>query len=420
MLTQKQRHNKGWQSGEGISSNPNEPWLCFFKQVCYHKRHASVNLKSGAARLKVLEASNMTASNTLQARQLVLQYGWNSMAYQILNPGMQLWFAPEGDGVIGYVNAGSYRVVAGAPICPNSRLAAISAAFEAETAQAQQQVCYFGAQERLFKVIQRQHPSARLLLGAQPIWNPNTWPEILAQKSSLRAQIARARNKGVRIERWSAQEAQRHPELYSCLQEWLNSRGLPPMGFLVEPDTLNQLEDRWVFVALQHERVIAYLIASPIPLRDGWLVEQIIRGNGAPNGSSEMLLDAAMQAANEQGSDYLTLGLSPLSQHAPTREPQQAFWIKTIFSLVRLHANRFYNFAGLDSFKAKFQPQAWEPIYAISNERATSFGTLYAIAWAFGGCSPIRFVGHAVGRAALQELQWAYKRHLEPLIHAGE
>lgn len=361
----------------------------------------------------------MTTSSTTRARQLVMQYGWNSMAYQILNPGMQLWFAPEGDGVIGYVDAGKYRVVAGGPICPNSRLAAIIAAFEAEAAQNQQQVCYFGAQDRLFKVLQRHHTSARLLLGAQPVWKPQEWPSILTKKSSLRAQIARARNKGLTVERWSAQQAQGHSELYACLKAWLATRGLPPMRFLVEPHTLEQLEDRWVFVARQHERVVAYLIASPIPMRNGWLVEQIIRGDRAPNGSSEMLLDAVMQAASQHGSDYLTLGLSPLSQHAPTRQPQQALWLKAVFTLVRLHANRFYNFAGLDSFKAKFQPHAWEPIYAISNERATSFSTLYAIAWAFGGCSPIRFIGHAIGRAVLQELQWAYKRHLEPIMHSG-
>ena len=50
-----------------------------------------------------------------RARELVLRYGWNAMAYQILNPGMRLWFPADGEGVAGYVHAGNYRVVAGSP-----------------------------------------------------------------------------------------------------------------------------------------------------------------------------------------------------------------------------------------------------------------------------------------------------------------
>src|SRR5690348_17608010 len=83
------------------------------------------------------------------ARELVLRYGWNATAYQIVNPGISLWFSSAGDAVIGYVQRGSTRVVAGAPVCPPNRLSAVVAEFEGECTARQIRVCYFGAEERL-------------------------------------------------------------------------------------------------------------------------------------------------------------------------------------------------------------------------------------------------------------------------------
>jgi phosphatidylglycerol lysyltransferase len=44
-------------------------------------------------------------------------------------------------------------------------------------------------------------------------------------------------------------------------------------------------------------------------------------------------------------------------------------WLRFVLQWVRLHGARFYNFAGLDAFKAKFNPEAWEPMYADATGR---------------------------------------------------
>ena len=38
-----------------------------------------------------------------RARALVLRWGWNATAYQILNHGFELWFSREGDAVAGVI-----------------------------------------------------------------------------------------------------------------------------------------------------------------------------------------------------------------------------------------------------------------------------------------------------------------------------
>jgi phosphatidylglycerol lysyltransferase len=174
---------------------------------------------------------------------------------------------------------------------------------------------------------------------------------------------------------------------------------------MVEPETLSQLHDRRVFVAERRDgEVLGFTVLSPVPARNGWLVEQIVRGSNAPNGTAELLIDSAMRAIAESGATYATLGLSPLSRRAEFVQLPQPIWLRFILRWVRLHGARFYNFDGLDAFKAKFNPEVWEPIYGIAEGRSFPARGLYAIAAAFSGGAPIRLVARALLRAARQEL----------------
>src|SRR5439155_8443578 len=106
------------------------------------------------------------------------------------------------------------------------------------------------------------------------------------------AQLNRARNKGVRVDEWPASRARGSPTLRAVLAEWLRTRGLPPLGFLVTPDLLDDLDDRRVFVASRGEDVVAFLIGTPVPAREGWLVEEGPRTRAGPNGRAHPLVDA--------------------------------------------------------------------------------------------------------------------------------
>jgi phosphatidylglycerol lysyltransferase len=223
-------------------------------------------------------------------------------------------------------------------------------------------------------------------------------------RSSLRAQFNRARNKGVRVTEWSLERAADNPALRRALTEWLADRHLPPLHFMVEPETLRYLDDRRVFVAERGDReVVGFTVFSPVPKRSGWLVEQIIRAKAAPNGTAELLLDTAVRAVAVDGAAYVTLGLSPLSERG-TPPIEVPAWLRLALKWVRVHGRRFYNFGGLDAFKAKFNPESWEPIYAIADSRTFPPRALYAIAGAFSGGAPLALVAKALVRAARQEI----------------
>ncbi|HEY3782230.1 MAG TPA: DUF2156 domain-containing protein [Fimbriimonadaceae bacterium] len=342
-------------------------------------------------------------------QRLVMRFGWNATSYQIVNPKIRHWFSRDGDAVVGYVKKNGVRVVAGAPICAEEKLEQVIEEWEKDCERAGDKVCYFGAAGRVESFLRKKKGYSAVVLGAQPVWTPQEWIEKTESDPSLRAQLNRARNKGVTVEEWPAAKATNNADLQRCLQEWLTTRGLPPLHFLVEPETLANVGDRRIFVALRNQKAVGFTVLAPVPKRNGYLTEQFPRGKNAPNGTVELLIDTAVRAAGETGAEYVTMGLVPLSTHGH-QIPNTPTWLKLILKWVRAHGRRFYNFDGLEWFKTKFHPEEWEPIYAISKEEHFSPRTLYAIAAAFSDESPIVAVGKGLGRAVAQEAKWLFKR----------
>ncbi|MGB7068571.1 MAG: DUF2156 domain-containing protein [Pyrinomonadaceae bacterium] len=338
-----------------------------------------------------------------RARELVLRHGWNTTCFQIVNPGIEYWFGDDGESVVGFVTSGKSRVVAGAPVCSEASLPAAVKAFEGDASDSGLGVCYFGAEARLEGVLRDSKEHARVLLGAQPVWHPANWPRIMAGRASLRAQFNRARNKGVEIREWSIEKATNNPLLLECLEAWFTLKGLPPLHFVIEPETLGRLENRRIFVAEHNSRVAAFLVLSPIPTRNGWLTEQFPHHPKAPNGTVELMMDAAVRQLGDEGYEYVTLGLSPLSKRADIEKFDNPVWLRMLLAWMRKHGQRFYNFDGLDAFKAKMTPEFWEPVFAISNEPTFSGGTLYSIALAFTENHPFSVIAGGLKKAAADE-----------------
>lgn len=344
-----------------------------------------------------------------RARELILQLGWNSTCYQLLNPGIEHWFSNERDAVVGYTERSGVRVVAGAPVCRHEAILAVVREFERDSATSGRTVCYFASEARLERALADDPRYRRLLLGAQPVWRPSGLVERFGAKASLRMQLARCWNKGVTVEEWPASRAEGNLELQRVLNEWLRTRGLPSLHFLVEPQTLQNLTDRRILVARREREVIGFVNLSPVPLRNGWLVEQFVRGASAPNGTIEILLHRAAEVLAEANAEYFTLGLSPLS-HIGAWSSETSPVIRALFYWARAHGKRFYNFTGLEFFKTKFEPESWEPIYAIVSPGGSVIRSLYAIACAFTNGHPFRDIAIGAVRALGQELHWLRDR----------
>lgn len=323
-----------------------------------------------------------------EVRQQILKSGWNSTCYQITHDSLHHWWSADKTALVGYVLSGRTAIVAGAPVCELEALAGAVDEWEAFAKSKGWTVCYFGAESRLQSLLAASPKHVSSILGSQPEWTPQEFVSKIHRFKSLRAQLNRARNKEVTVREWSSDEVRENPQLASVLQEWLNSRGLPTLHFLVEPQTLAEPEDRRFFVACIQERVVGFVTLCPVPARRGWLTEQFVRANSAPNGSVELALYEAIQAVANRQDEFVTMGIIPLVAPTLPQTTHDPWWLKLIKQWAQSHYSRFYNFKGLAQFKAKFLPTRWQPVVVIV--RAERFTLLHfrAIARAFTIISP--------------------------------
>ena len=280
---------------------------------------------------------------------LLQRHGWTATSFQILEPGFQYWF--DDDACIGYVDTGGAWVAA-PPVGAPERFADLTQRF-AEAARAERRrVACFAAEQRFVETT----AWTSLRIGDQPVWQPADWHESLKTTRSLREQLRRARAKQVTVRALTpAEVAPGHAmraELDALIARWLASRPMAPMGFLVQVEPFGFAEERRYFVAEHAGNVVGFLGVIPLYARRGWFFEDFLRDPAAPNGTIEVLVDAAMRAAIAEDIAYVTLGLVPLAGEVSPWLAAARWWGKPL-----------YDFEGLRAFKAKLRPAAWDPIY---------------------------------------------------------
>jgi phosphatidylglycerol lysyltransferase len=266
---------------------------------------------------------------------------------------MSYWFDERADACVAYADTGSAWVVAGAPITAPERLREVVGRFVDAAREQRRRVCFFAVEHRF--TVATQFPSVRI--GEQPVWDPSTWATTVGRAKSLREQLRRARAKGVSVRLVPPEEladptGAARQAVDALIRQWLSSRPMAPMGFLVQLDPFTFPDERRFFVAEQAGRCLGFLALVPVYQRDGWLLEDLLREPAAPNGTSELLIDAAMRAAADEGSCFATLGLAPLAGRLPR-------WLQ----VARALGSSFYNFEGLRAFKNKLRPRRWDRIY---------------------------------------------------------
>jgi len=330
---------------------------------------------------------------------LLQRHGWNATSFQILEAGFRYWFDGD-DACVAYVETRGAWVAAGAPVCAAARLGEVSARFIAAARAAGRRAAFFAAESRLVDAAALR----AMQIGEQPVWDATRWATTIGATRRLRTQLNRAVNKGVHVRAVAAAELAtpagatsparaKSPAnattltplgraVSALIDRWQHAKPMAPMGFLVDVQPFHFGAERRYFVAEREGVLVGFLAAVPIYGRAGWLLEDFLRDPRAPNGTSELIIDAAMRALGEEGSRYVTLGLAPLA--GPLRGTLRA---------ARALSAALYDFEGLRAFKAKLQPHAWEPIYLAHPPRSSSHVALVDALAAFARGSFVRFGG---------------------------
>jgi phosphatidylglycerol lysyltransferase len=120
-------------------------------------------------------------------------------------------------------------------------------------------------------------------------------------------------------------------------------------------------------------RLVGFLAASPIPARDGWYLEDVLRSKDAPNGTADLLVVEALVLLKRAGAKIATLGTALIAMEG-SFDPE-VHDSPSLSKAARFLANCvsiFYNFDGVRHFKAKFAPSWWESEYVLMSQDLTA------------------------------------------------
>lgn len=311
---------------------------------------------------------------------LLSRYGQSPMSAQAPNlPRLHVWFG--GDAAIPYRAGVGTWLALGPPVAPPHGIADAAQQFVACAQRAHKRAAFFGVENDVAA-------AADLVFvpcGEDPIclrsrWasdNPHHTP-----RTHLMRQVRRGA-RTVRVEAASAEQVARDGT--PLLDAFIARQSMPPLAFAATPSLRTDVDGARHWLAYGERGLEGALIALPNAPDGTWLIEAVFRRVGAPNGTSELLIDAAMRGL--EGAEHVSLGL--LALHGPV--PRPLAWARSL-------GRSLYSFAGLASFRRRMVP---DEVRVLGLAYPPTTGALWAsvaTALAFANGKPLRFAARMLVR----------------------
>jgi lysylphosphatidylglycerol synthetase-like protein (DUF2156 family) len=300
-----------------------------------------------------------------ERRELALRHGYNGMSFLTLYPGWEYFHPVAGEGFIAFERHNKVALACGDPVCEPGAAPALIEAFRTFCAAEKLTPAFVGATARLAGIC-REDGWKTLKVGEEPVFELADYAPRGNRTKKVRSAANQARKGGVTIECIPA--GQRPPsgvarEMLEVQSAWQASRNINALAFTLRLSPLELADDKVILLARLHGRLEAFVTCIPVPARNSYYVEDMIRRPDAPNGVSEMLFLAAAGECKARGATMANLGLAPLRNARTQPDGHRALGHALQFTFSRL--NLFYKFKPLEHFKAKFGPTAWEDAFLI-------------------------------------------------------
>src|SRR5690242_11322867 len=352
-------------------------------------------------RLKIRHAPKlMLPDPVVDLLRLYQLYGYNAHALVSITRGIRLWTCSK--GAVAYNEFGRVWLVPGDPLASAEHLALVSKRFLRKAAGEQRIVGFVPATEQFAKH-GRELGLRAIKIGAAPYFDLTTWAPRGDRAKKARAGVNQARRAGVRVTEVVEIDDQLVRETACLCKSWLTTRRSEiRFEWLFTVDLFQHKEQKRYFTARDaNGKLVGFLAASPIPARNGWYLEDVLRSKHAPSGTTDLLVVEVLESLKREGAKLATLGTAPMSMegtvspeiHTNRVLSKVTRMIATCFSL-------FYNFGGVSRFKTKFAPSWWESEYVlISRELSTPPRVLRAFVQAIVPTGPATLIARQVKRA---------------------
>ena len=338
-------------------------WLAAGGGASYSARYVTHKVRLVRALARRFQASDPTS----ELLRLQSTYGYNAHSLISITPGALAWTMSGIDGAIIYGEFGRVWLAAGDPLGRPEDIKSLAEGFMAAATKAGRIAAFVPATERFARVGIEVGLSA-IKIGAAPYFDLNVWQPRGNCAKKLRAGVNRAQRAGVRIEVVESFDEDLRRETADLCLKWLSARRAETtFGWLLALDPFLNAERKKVFAARDADnRLVGLLAASPIPARDGWYLEDVLRAPDAPPGTADLLVFETLQQLKAEGASMATLGTAPLATEGVDElSTHDHPVIERALSLASKRLSAFYNFEGVRRFKGKFVASRWENEYAL-------------------------------------------------------
>ena len=311
---------------------------------------------------------------TVELLKLHQLHGYNAHALVGITPDVRVWTARNAEGAVAYNEFGRVWLVPGDPIASVDNLATVSAEFLQEAHAAGRVVGFMPVTEQFAKHSKRLGLRA-IEVGSAPYFDLATWAPRGDRAKKARAGVNQARRAGVRVTEIVDVDERLVRETACLCKSWLTTRrSALTFDWLLKVDLFRHKDRKKYFAARDaNGKLVGFVAASPIPARDGWYLEDVLRSKHAPNGTTDLLVVETLNLLKRDGAKLATLGTAPMAM-AGIVDPEVPR-SRLLTRAARLTANCvsvFYNFEGVRRFKAKFAPSWWESEYALISPNLTA------------------------------------------------
>lgn len=294
-------------------------------------------------------------------------YGYNEHSLVSISDKNKSWFDFETQSGISYTEHGKIRMVAGETLASEENIGNATHKFIETAKRDKKLVAFLPTTEKFAKTFITNDFKA-LKIGASPYFDLQTWNPRGNKAKKMRAGTNQAKRAGVTIEKADPRGKKFFAEVSRLCENWSGSRraGMQ-LGWLLDLAPLRDAERKKFFAARDSAgKMVGLLVASPIPAREGWYLEDVLRFADAPRGMADLLVYETLKMLAKDGAKLATLGTVPLADDGnDSFANQKSFFEAKAINLSHRHLNSFYNFDGLRRFKAKFVPSWWESEYVL-------------------------------------------------------
>jgi lysyl-tRNA synthetase class 2 len=292
------------------------------------------------------------------ARDIVEEFGRDSLSFFALRRDKSLFFTPTGRAFLAYRVVASTAIVSGDPVGDEAEFDALLAEFRRVARSRGWRFAVVGVSEEHLPRYERLGMRA-IAMGDEAVLLPGEFSLEGRAIRKIRQSVSRLTKAGYTFRVVPADGVgDLYHEIESVSAEWRGAN--TERGFSMAMDDL-YAEGTMLAVALAPEGAVGgFLHLAPSPAHGGWSLSTMRRRPDTPNGLMEFLIVETALWAKEQGASELSLNFCALTDFLV---PERA--VTPARRLVRrglLAADNVFQLERLHSFSRKFHP-VWRPRY---------------------------------------------------------